>query len=170
MLDFAILHAAYPGSALLFLPYELLPELDPILGWHAQQIGYDEYGERLGEVGHDFALAPGKEGVDLLIGQHPHEFLIFLEALWRDQSHQQRAVIGVLRRIQGWKLVAERRFVAVGLDELGNVLVLVTLQGNGAARNRSCSGHTGGKAIGIVVDLKGFVVARHHDDALMRLT
>jgi len=79
-------------------------------------------------------------------------------------------VIGVLRRIHGRKLVAEWRFVAVGLDELGNVLVFVSLQGMGQPRNRSCSRHAGGKAIGVVVDLKGFVVARHHDDALMRLT
>src|SRR5208282_719315 len=41
---------------------------------------------------------------------------------------------------------------------------------NGAARKRSSSRHAGRKAIKIVVDLEGFVVARYHDDALMRLT
>ena len=73
---------------LLFLPYESLAELYPVLGWHAQQVGDDEYGEGLGEVGHDFALATGNEGVDLFIGQRPHELLVFLEALWGDQRRQ----------------------------------------------------------------------------------
>ena len=165
------LHAAYPGSAtLLFLAYEFLPELYSVLGWHAQQIGDDEHGERLGVGVHELALATGNEAVDLLIGQLPHEVLIFLEALWGDQSHQQRPVGGVLRRIQGRELIAEWRFVAVGFNQLGNVLVFVSLQGNGAARKRSSGRHAGGKAIGIVVDLEGFVVARYHDDALMRLT
>ena len=170
MLDFAILHAAHPGSVLLLLSYEVLAELYPVLGWHAQQIGNDEHSEGLGEVGHDLALATGNEGVDLLVGQLPHELLVFLEALRRDQSHQQGPMVGVLRRIHGRELIAEWRLVAVGFDQLGNVFVLVSLQGNGAARKRSRGRHAGGKTIGIVVDLEGFVVARHHEDALMRLT
>jgi hypothetical protein len=64
----------------------------------------------------------------------------------------------------------EWRFVAVGFNQPGNVLVFVSLQGNGAARKRSSGRHAGGKANGIVVDLEGFLVARYHDDALMRLT
>src|SRR5262249_22629829 len=46
----------------------------------------------------------------------------------------------------------------------------VSLQRNGAARHRPSGRHAGGKAIRIVIDLEGLVVARHHDDALMRLT
>ena len=79
-------------------------------------------------------------------------------------------MFGVVRRIHGRDLIAEWRLVAVGFDQLGNVLVFVPLHRNGAACKRSSSGHAGGKAIGIVVDLEGFVVTRHHDDALMRLT
>ncbi len=82
---FSIFHTAYSG-AFLFPTYELLAELYPVLGGYAQQIGDDEYGEGLGEVGHDFALATGNESINLLVSQLPHEVLVFLEAFWGDQS------------------------------------------------------------------------------------
>src|SRR3546814_12359611 len=72
----------------------------------------DLHGERLRERGHDFALALVDESGDLLIGQLPHELFVFLEALGRYQRHQQGAMIGMRRRINGRQLIAEGRFVA----------------------------------------------------------
>ncbi len=66
---------------------------------------------------HELALAPGEELVDLAIGEPPHELLVLLEALRRDQPHQQAAVRGVLRRIERRQLIAERQLVAVLLDD-----------------------------------------------------
>ena len=61
--------------------------------------------------------AAGDELVDLAVGEPPHERLVLLEPLRRDQPHQQRAVVGVLRRVERRELVAHRQLVAVLLDE-----------------------------------------------------
>ena len=69
--------------------------------------------------------SPGRqEGVERLVGEHPHGVLVLLEALGGDQPHQQRAVVGVGRRIEGGQLVAERQLVAMLLDQLGDVVTL----------------------------------------------
>ena len=107
---------------------------------------------------------------DLLVGQLPHEVLIFPEALRRDQRHQQRPVGGVVRRIHGGELIAEWGLVAIGLDQLGNVFFLVSRQRDRTARKRAGGRHARGIACGIVVDREGFLIAGYHDDALVRLT
>src|SRR3546814_8808423 len=69
--------------------------------------------------GHDFALALVDESGDLLIGQLPHELYVFLEALGRDQRHQQGAMIGMRRRIQiGRASCRERVCQYVSLSEV----------------------------------------------------
>ena len=104
-------------APLPLLPYQVLAELYPVLGRHAEQIGDDEHGEGLGEGAHELALATGNEGVDLLVGQLPHVLLVLLEAHRRDQAHQQRPVVGVHRRIHGRELIVEWRLVAVFFDQ-----------------------------------------------------
>ncbi len=80
---------------------------------NAEQIGDDEQGERVRVVVDELALTPVEELVDLTIGEPPHELLVLLEALRRDQPHQEPAVSGVLRRIERGQLIAERQLVAV---------------------------------------------------------
>ena len=63
----------------------------------AEQIGDGEHGERLGVGGDELAAAVGQEGVELLVGQPPHERLVVLEALRGDQPHQQAPFPGVVR-------------------------------------------------------------------------
>ena len=67
---------------------------------HAEQVGDDEEGERVRVLLHEVALAPRAELVDLAIGEPPHELLVLLESLRRDQPHQQPTVRGVVRRIE----------------------------------------------------------------------
>jgi hypothetical protein len=67
---------------------------------HAEQVGDDEEGERVRVLLHEIALAPRGELVDLAIGEPPHELLVLLETLRRDQPPQQRSMGGVLRRIE----------------------------------------------------------------------
>ena len=62
----------------------------------------------------------------------PHSVLVLLEALGCDQPHQERAVVGVGRRVQRRQLVAERNLVAVFDDQVGDV---ITLERDGKAGN-----------------------------------
>ena len=55
----------------------------------AEQVGDHQERERVGVVVHEFAFAPPDELVDLAIGELPHELLVLLEALRRDQPQQQ---------------------------------------------------------------------------------
>ncbi len=96
----------------------------------------------------------------------PHERLVLLEALRRDQAHQQRAVVGVLRRIERRELVVHRQLVAVLLDERADV---VALERNGKPRERTGHGVARREGRGVVVHRERLVVARHHHDVVVRL-
>ncbi len=90
----------------------LLEPLVVLLG-NTEEVGDDEHRERAGEVVDELAAAPVDERVELAVGQPPHEVLVLLEALRRDQPHQQTAMVGVRRRIHRRELVAHRQRVAV---------------------------------------------------------
>ena len=47
------------------------------------------------------------ELVDLAVGEPPHELLVLLQPLRRDQPHEQAPVLRVLGRVHGGHLVAE---------------------------------------------------------------
>ena len=75
----------------------------------AFQIGNDRQGEGL-RIGADHLARPGvEEPVDEAVGVAPHEVLVFLEALRRDEPHQQVAMGRVVRRVERGQLVAERQ-------------------------------------------------------------
>ena len=66
---------------------------------HAEQVGDDEHGEGLRVRADELAAAVGDELVELLVGEAPHERLVVLEPLRRDQPHQQRPLAGVVGRV-----------------------------------------------------------------------
>ena len=69
---------------------------------HAEQVGDDQEGVRVGELAHELAFVVSRQQlVELAVGEAPHELLVLLEALRREQTHQQRAQIGVPRRVEG---------------------------------------------------------------------
>ena len=80
---------------------------------HAEQVGDHEHGERLGVRADELAPAVGDELVELLVGEAPHELLVLLEPLRRDQPHQQRALPRVLRRVHRDHVLVHRELVAV---------------------------------------------------------
>ena len=102
---------AGPGIGVLAL--ELGSEHVVIGFGDAEQIGDDEQREGLRVVVDELARAPGVELVDLTIGQLPHELLVLLEALRRDQPQQEPALRGVLRRVERRQLIAERQLIAI---------------------------------------------------------
>ena len=130
-----------------------------------EQVGDDEHGERTGVVVNELTLALGEELVDLTIGEAPHELLVFLEALRRDQPHQQRSVHGVVRWIEVRELVVKRELVPVLLDERAYV---VAHERHREPRERA--GHRVGRRerVGVVQHGHHFFVTRDHDHALMR--
>jgi len=74
------------------------------------------------------------------------------------------------RRIQCRQLIAEGSLVPVLFNEVGNIVVLVPLQRDGAPGEWSGGRHAGRKVIRVVVDLQGFVVTRDHEYALVGFT
>ena len=146
--------------------HELLEELRVVLLGHTEQVGDDQHGVGLGVLADELALAAGLEPVDLAVGQPPQGGLVLLQALRRDQPHQEPPLGGVLGGVEGGELVAEREAVAVGLDDLGDVIALERHgelgegpDGRIAVRERGL----------VVVDLDRLVVARHHVDVVVRL-
>ena len=60
-------------------PEALAEPLVVLLG-HAEQVGDDEHGERLGVGADELAVTVGDELVELLVGEAPHERLVVLAA------------------------------------------------------------------------------------------
>ncbi|MDR7289363.1 hypothetical protein J2S38_002426 [Mycolicibacterium senegalense] len=65
-------------------------------------------------------------------------------------------------RIERRQLIAERQFVAVLLDEGGDLFGAASLQRNREARKRSGDRQAGREGLLVVVDLHGFFPAGHH--------
>ena len=138
---------------------ELVAEQLVVALGHAEQVGDDEHRERLAVAADELAVAALDELVDLAVGEPPHELLVLAQPLRRDQPHQQRAVRGVDRRVEGEQLVAHRQLVAVLLDERVDVVAL--------ERDREAGERPGGRVarrerVGVVVDRDRFVVPGHH--------
>ena len=72
---------------------------------------------------------------------------------------------GVLGRVERGQLVAERQVVAVLLDDLADV---VAFERHREPGERSDDRVAVRERRGVVQHRHGFVVARHHDDAVMR--
>ncbi len=160
-----VVSGAADGTGLSPTACESLAEELVVLFGHAEQVGDDQHGERLREVADELALAGLDELVELTIGEAPHELLVLLEALRRDQSHQQRAMRGVLRRVERRQLVAERQLVAILLDEFADV---VAFQRHRESREGPRDRIARRKCCSVVEDLHRLVVAGHHDDAVVR--
>ena len=107
-----------------------------------------------GETFDELALARGEELVEDVVGELPHRVLVLLEALGGDQPHQQCAVIGVRRRVEGRQLVAERNLVAMLLDQVGDI---VTLERYGEPGERSGHRDAGRERLRVVVDVDGLL-------------
>ena len=136
-----VLHLAVGALGRLVVALELLAELLVLVFGNAEQVCDDEEGEGPRVVADELALAPAEELVDLAIGELPHELLVLLETLGRDQPPQQCPVGGVLRGIEGGQLIAEYEPVAVLLDDLADVVALERNRplGEGPARRRCSS-------------------------------
>ena len=75
-----------PTSPTVPVQAEALAEPLVVLLGHAEQVGDDEHGERLGVGADELAVAVGDELVELLVGEAPHERLVVLEPLRRDAA------------------------------------------------------------------------------------
>ena len=111
-------------------------------------------------------LPGGKELVELAVGELPHERFVLLEALRRDQPHQQRPMIGVRRGVEGHQVLVHRQLVAVLLDERADVVA--------RGLDRKPGERTGHRVArrerrGVVVHGDGLVVARDRNHAVVRL-
>ena len=124
-----------------------------------------EQGERAGELADELALPAGEEVVEHAIGQPPHELLVLLEALRRDQPHQQRAVVGVLGRVERDDLVAHRQLVAVLLDQLADVVALERDRESGERPSHRGARREG---LGVAEDRDRLVVTGHHHHVVVR--
>ena len=143
-----------------------LEELVTVFFGHAKKVGDHPQRERTRESLDELALTRSEEVVEDVVGELPHRVLVLLEALRRDQPHQQRTVIGVGRRVEGRQLVAERNLVAVLLDQFGDV---VTLERDRKPRERAGHRDAGRERLGVVVDVDGLLPAGHHRDAVVVL-
>ena len=148
---------------------DAVDELLAILHRYAEQIGDHQQRERTGEALDERATSGSQEVVEHLVGELPHGVLVLLEALRRDQPHQQRAVVGVGRRVEGGQLVAERQLVAVLRDQISDVVITLTFE-----RHRKAGEGPGHRVarrprLGVVEDRAGFLPAGHHGDVVVVL-
>ena len=102
--------------------------------WDAEEIRDRDHREREAVVRDELARTPLDESVELLVGEAPQELFVLGETLRCEQPTQERAVRGVLRRIERREVVTQRQAVAVLLDELGHV---VALERHGEAGERA---------------------------------
>ena len=84
---------------------------------NAEEVGDHEHRERLGVRADELAGAPGDQLVELTIGEAPHELLVLLQSLRRDQAHEQRPLARVLRRVHGDHVLVHRELIPVALDD-----------------------------------------------------
>ena len=103
-----------------------------VLFRHAEQVGDHEHGERLRVRVDELAAAVGDELVELLIGEAPHEVLVVLEPLRRDEPHQERAFLRVRGRVHRDHVLVHRQLVAVAVDDGADVVALERQPGTSA--------------------------------------
>ena len=131
---------------------------------HAEQVGDDEHGEGLRVRADELAPAVADELVELLVGEAPHELLVVLQPLRRDQPHQQRAFLRVLGRVHRDHVLVHRQLVAVAIDDLADV---VALERHRERRERADHRVARRERVDVAVDLGRLVVAGHRDHAVM---
>lgn len=124
VLDEPLLFHAHEAATVAVKPagYRGMAESLPVSVGYVQQVGDRVEREREIVVNDDLALALRDEAVELLVGKAPQEVLVVLELLRREQPAQQRAMRGVLRRIKGDEVIAERHPLAVPLDQIRDVI------------------------------------------------
>ena len=127
----------------------------------SEDIGDGEHGEGLAVRADELATTRADELVDLAVGQAPHERLVLLQALRREQAHHQRALLGVHRRVHGDHVLVHRELVAVAVDDPPDV---VALEGDGKRGKRADHRVAGGERLGVEVDLHCLLVARDGND------
>ena len=145
--DRLVVEAADVGAGALGA--ECLAELLVVLLGHAEQVGDHQQRERPGVGGQELALAVGDELVDVAVGQPPHEVLVLLQPLGRQQPAQQRPRIGVVRRIHRDHVLVHRDLGAVLLELRADVVALGHERDRGErARDRDA----GRVVLGVLVD------------------
>ena len=91
---------------------------------HAEQVGDDQHREGLRVRADELAVAVGDELVELLIREAPHERLVLLQPLRRDEPHEQRPLPGVVGRVHRHHVLVHRELVAVAVDDRADVVAL----------------------------------------------
>jgi hypothetical protein len=137
-----------------------------ILARHAEQVGDHEQRERLGVRVAELDLAAVAELVDQRVGELPHERLVLLEAVRREQAREQCAVARVLGRIEREELARERDLVAAVRDDVGDRLALGRLRQRHERTERR-DDRRERRVIG--VDGEQLLDARDHVHAVVRL-
>jgi hypothetical protein len=110
------------GADLWEAAAQLLAELAVIGLRHAEKVGNGEQGEGLGVVMEDFDGSTVDELIDLLVSELPQERFVLAHALWREESHDQRALGLVRRLIHRDEVFAHGHFVAMLRDEVVDVV------------------------------------------------
>lgn len=143
---------------------------------HTLQVGDHGQCEGLGERGDQLASAAVDEAVEQRVGVLPHELFVRAQAARGDESHQQVALRGVVRRVEAGNLVAERELVAAGHDDVGDVIARYRLRELHERPADGVAGRVGprgrlmlGKGGGVAVDLLGLGMAGDHVGAVVGL-
>ena len=146
---------------------EELPEALVVHFGHAENVGDGEHGEGLRVGADELAVAVRDELVDLLIGRPPHELLVLLEALGREQAHHQGALLGVHGWVHGHHVLVHGQLVPMAVDDRSDV---VALEWDGKRRERADHRVAGREGLGVEVDLQCLLVARdrHHAEVVGR--
>ena len=158
-----LLVAEPPGRAAV--QAEALPEPLVVGLGHPEEVGDRQHGERLRVGADELAATVGDELVELLIGETPHERLVLLQPLRRDEAHQQAPLARVLGRVHGDEVLVHRELVAVAFDDVAHV---VAFQRHGEDGEGPDDGVARREDLAVAVDLEGLVIARHGDDAVVR--
>ena len=143
---------------------EVFAEPPVILFRHAEQVGDHEHRERLRVRADELAAAVGDELAELLIGEAPHELLVVLEPLRRDQPHQERAFLRVRGRIHGDHVLVHRQLVAVAIDDVAHVVALERHRERGERTDHRVARR---ERVDVAVDLGRLVVAGHRHHPVM---
>ncbi len=131
----------------------------------AEQIGDDQHREGLRVPADELAPAAGEELVELLLGEAPHERLVVLEPLRRDEPHEQRPLLGVHRWVHRHHVLVHRELVAVAVDDVAHVVALERYRERDERTDHRVARR---ERVDVAVDLRRLLVAGHRHHAEMR--
>ena len=154
------------GADLARVPAQAEPLAEPLVIFfgHAEQVGDHEHRERLRVRADELAVAVADELAELLVGEAPHELLVVLEPLRRDEPHQERAFLRVRGRVHGDHVLVHRELVAVAVDHVAHV---VALERHRERRERTDHRVARRERVDVAVDLDRLVVAGHRHHAVV---